>query len=286
MPLSKPKIFPTPLSKRRKFVISTVVLSLVLLTVILTSVDWRYRVIIILSVSSVFFTAWSLGSDWKNISRITTSLFSLLFTAGVGMFTFLLPNQITDFWVFPLQTHTGTLLAIALKVGFFLLFAIGFYSLLLTENIFAVSTIRTIQLARAANAVGFLLILVTAFLGYDTLLSFKFPYYYNFLGALLISFPLYLIGLWSIKLEEVLGLDLAVSGLVLAYVTGLFSAALSFWPVTLTVGSLALTTTMYVLLGLYQQELIKRMFKRTVYEYLSVGVAVFLIILFTTKWGV
>jgi hypothetical protein len=280
-----PPFLPQSLSKRRKFVFSTLILSIFLLATILTSGEWQFRFVGIMSLASLFVTAWSLGSDWKGISRLTTSIFSILFVAGVGMFTFLLPTQVTEFWIFPVASNWGITIAWAIKIVFWLLFAVGYYSLLLTENIFAVSTIRTIQLARAANAVGFLLILVTAFLGFDTLLSFRLPFYWNFFGAWSISLPLVLIGLWSIKLEEKLDFQMLISSLTLSLVIGYFSAALSFWPVSITVGSLALTTSMYVLLGLYQQELVKRMFKRTVYEYLSVGISVFLIILLTTKWG-
>ena len=269
------------LNKRRKFVLSTFILTLILISTTFLSGSWQYISIAILGAASLLFTVWSLSRDWVAASRITTSIISVLYVLGAGMFAFLLPQQITEFWIFPVSPSYGIMLAVMIKVVFFLLFALGLYSLYLTENIFTVSTIRTIQLARAANAVGFLMILTIGFLGFNAILSFRLPFYFIFITSFLISFPLFLVGLWSIKLEETISATLVVQSLTLAFIEAEYSTILSFWPISLTVGSLALTTAMYVLLGLYQQDLLKRMFRKTVYEYLSVGLIVFVIILLT-----
>jgi len=42
---------------------------------------------------------------------------------------------------------------------------------------------------------------------------------------------------------------------------------------------------MYIVLGLSQQHFARRLFPRTVQEYLGVGIAVLVIILLTAHWG-
>ena len=66
---------------------------------------------------------------------------------------------------------------------------------------------------------------------------------------------------------------------------GEISLLLYFWPVTVVVGSIFLTIGMYVLLGLGQASLEGRLFKATIREYLTIGIVVFLAMLFAPKWG-
>ena len=53
----------------------------------------------------------------------------------------------------------------------------------------------------------------------------------------------------------------------------------------MAVGSLALTTSLYIILGLGQHYISERLFRRTLNEYVGVGVAVLLVIFLTTRWG-
>jgi len=159
------------------------------------------------------------------------------------------------------------------------------YALLLTENIFSVAAIRTIQLFRAAQAVGFLLTLVTAFFLYDTILSFRLSFWTNALLVFIISFPLILQALWSVKLEDYISPKVWLFSFVLSLVLAEVACAISFWPVNIASGSLFLVTMMYIILGLSQQHFARRLFPRTVQEYLGVGIAVLVIILLTAHWG-
>jgi hypothetical protein len=61
--------------------------------------------------------------------------------------------------------------------------------------------------------------------------------------------------------------------------------AISFWPMPVSTSSLFLITVLYILLGLVQNDLQERLFKKTIREYLWVGVIVFLTIFLTTHWG-
>ena len=198
---------------------------------------------------------------------LLTLILPVIFTIGVGIFWFLLPASIYT------------------RIPIVIFYGIGIYILFLTLNIYTVSAIRTIALLRAAKGVGFVLTLVASFLVFDAILSLKSAIYWNIALVFVFSFLLYFQGLWSAVLskefsKEVLSLSL-VSSLITAQVAG----SLYFWPVTVVVGSLFLTVSVYVLLGLGQSKLESRLFSGTVREYAVVGVFVFLAMFLATHWG-
>jgi len=128
--------------------------------------------------------------------------------------------------------------------------------------------------------------LLSAFFLANVLFSLHLPFYLIVTGTLVITFPLYLVGLWSYELEEYVSpRDLAYSA-VFALISGQIALILSFWPVAPINGALALATVMYVLLGLGQLEFGEKLKGRVVIEHLAVAMVVFIAILVTTRWGV
>jgi hypothetical protein len=255
------------ITKRQRFVISTLILSAGLLTVQLANISWRYQAIAILAVLTYFLSAWSLHEGLAGIEWLTVLILPTLFTTGVGLFYFLIPAR----WL--------------TRLPVIVLYSLGFYALMLTENIFSVAAIRTIQLLRSAQAVGFLLTLATSFFLFDTVLSYRFGPWLNFFLVFLISFLLVLQGLWCVSLEEKISRKIWLYTAVLSLVLAEFGLAFSFWPVNVAVGSLALTTVGYITLGLAQHQLSERLFPKTIKEYLLSGILVLLIIFLTTRWG-
>ena len=255
------------LSKRQKFVLVAVILAFGLLAIQVANVGWRYQAIGVLALLTYFLSAWSLREGLTKIEWFTVLALPVLFTAGVGLFYFLLPTR----WLARLPVA--------------LIYGLGMYVLLLTENIFSVAVIRTIQLLRAAHAVGFLLTLVAAFFLYDTFFSFRLDPWFNFLLVGIISFPLIICGLWSIDLEEKISRKIWLYSFSLSLILAEMALAFSFWPVKVATGSLFLVTAMYIVLGLAQLEFSQKLFRRSIHEYLGVGIAVLLIMLLTTHWG-
>ncbi|MDO8503408.1 MAG: hypothetical protein Q7S60_01830 [bacterium] len=255
------------MTKRQKFVLSSGVLALGFFLVQFVDYSFRYPFITGLTLMSIALSLWSL---WGGVGKDATSLtlvLPALFTAGVGLFYFLLP---------------GTLVA---GIPVLILYAIGIYALLLTSNIYAVAAARTIALLRAAHAVGFLLTLVTAFLLFDTIFSLRWDFWANGLLLGTISFPLFLQGFWSIELERLPSREVLLLSASFAVIVAEVATILSFWPITVVVASLASTTVVYVGLGLGQAKLQQRLFARTVKEYLLVGVIVFTTMFLTARWG-
>lgn len=259
------------MTKRQKFVISSLVLALgFLLVQFFVETSFRYHAIAGLTLVAPVLCLWSLSGWLGRDARLLVLVLPAFFTAGVGLFYFLVPPTIPQYVV----------VSVVL-----LLYAVGIYALLLTSNIYTVAAARTIALLRAAHAVGFLLTLLTAFLLFDTLLSLRSNFLINGVAAFILSLPLFLQGLWSIDLEPNLREEVLYPALALAAITGETAVVLSFWPVTVTVGSLALTTLVYIGLGLGQAKLQQRLFAKTVREYFVVGAIVFLTMFLTARWG-
>ena len=254
------------MSKRKRFVITSIVLALGFVAVQAVPDNIRILSILGLSLLTVILFVWSL---WEGLSFDMTLLslvLPFLYTLGVGFFWFLLPT---------------TILA---RIPVVILYGFGIYGLCLTSNIYTVSTIRTIALLRAARGVGFILTLLTFFLLFDTLLSLRWWVYYVSPLAFLISLPIYLQSYWSFNLEKKLSKDLLAISIVASLIMAEVTAVMFFWPVSVVVGSLFLTVTAYIMLGLGQAYLEERLFSQTVRDYLLVGFAVFIGMLFATHW--
>ncbi len=254
--------------KRQKLVLTAFTLAVLLLVIQSVNLDIRYLLIGVLAVFSWLLSAWALKEGLVGIEWLTVTLPSALFTASVGLFYILLPQSV---WA-------RGLIAV--------IFGIGQYALLLSANIFSVAAIRTIALFRAASAVGFVMTLVTGFFLFDTILSFRFEFYVIGLLVMLTSFCLTLPALWSVELLPKLNARTMVFSVFLAFSMGMFSVAVSFWPISTSVASLFLSTMLYVVLGLSQHHFSERLFNRTVWEYVVVGLVVTATMLLTVGWGV
>lgn len=255
------------LTKRRKFVLSSLFLTGGLLSIQFGKPADRYLAIGILSLLNIPFYLWSLKEGLKGWLWLTVWILPFFFTLGIGLFYFLLPaNLIT-------------------AVPIIVLYLIGIYALFLCENIFTVASIRTIQLYRSASAVAYLITLFTCFLLYETIFSFKLPFYMNFFLTLAVSFFLFFHSVWSVDLKESVGVEVFRYAAVLALILGEMALGLSFWPSSIALTSLFLTSAVYSLLGLTQAEWVERLFKSTIKEYLVVEFLVLLILFFYTHWG-
>jgi hypothetical protein len=260
--------FPLPkISKRQKFILTSLILTLGLVGIEISDISWRYLAVGLLASASWFLSAWSLKEGLEGIEWLTVLILPPVFTLALGLFSLLLLTNL------------------AAKVLLIISYGIGIYILLLVGNIFSVAAIRTIQLLRSAQAVGFLFTLVISFFLYDIIFSFRLPFWENFLLVMVVSFPLILQSLWCINLEKEVSLKIWLYTLILSFTQGEMAMAFSFWPLGVATGSLALVTVLYITVGLAQQELALKLFPKTISEYLRVGIIVFLVIFLTIRWG-
>lgn len=255
------------MSKRKRFIITSGLLSLGFLGVQILDENFRFAAIGGLVALTLLLFVWCLRSGLGFNMSLLSLVLPVLFTLGVGLFWFLLPTNVFT----------------RIPVLFFYCF--GIYALCLTTNIYTVSAIRTIALLRAARGVGFVLTLVTAFLLFDAIISLKVSIFLTTLLAWITSIPLFAQGFWVIPLEKKFSKKLMILSLVGSLILAEIATSLYFWPVTIVVGSLFLTVSMYVILGLGQAQLEARLFKTTIREYLLVGILVFVGMFFATRWG-
>lgn len=255
------------MTKRRRFVISSILLSLGFVGIQFLTDQNRFWAIGVLGIATVILFVWSLLEGLGRNMTLLTLILPTIFTLGVGTFWFLLPANVFA------------------RIPVVIFYGIGIYILCLTMNIFTVSAIRTIALLRAARGVGFVLSLVASFLVFDAILSLRTSIYFLLPLVAVISLPLFFQGFWSVVLEREFSKEMFILSLVSTLVMVETAAVLFFWPVTVVVGSLFLTVTFYILLGLGQSKLEGRLFSATVREYLVVGVLVFIAMFFATHWG-
>lgn len=254
------------MSKRRKFLVAA--LGLGVLFWILHYVPLGYQEVAAAALALITFGGVTLvlKEDLRGVEWLTLPILPVWFSLAAGLFYYLLPAHF-------LAGFLATLL-----------YVIGIYAILLTENIYSVAAIRTIQLLRAAHAVGFLMTVLTAVLLFNAIFSFHWPYYYNALGVFVLSAPLFLQSIWVVKLETRLTRLIWGMSLGLGVLLAQTAAALSFLPVTVWAASLFLGTGVYVVVGLLQQAIQDRLFERTIWEYVGVGIIVFLATLLITPW--
>lgn len=253
------------ITKRQRFVISSIILTLGFVALASVEGQSRFVGIAALTVFTTAFFIWSLEGLGLNATLLVLIL-PAFFTLGIGLFWFLLPATVFT------------------RLPILILYGIGIYALSLTKNIFTVSAIRTIALVRAAKGVGFVLTLFTSFLLFDAALSLKTGPLINALIIFLISFPLFIQGLWVSKLGKSVSRETLIYTGFFSYALATISILLYFWPVTVVVGSIFLTAGVYVLLGLGQAKLEGRLFRQTAREYLFVGTVIFIAMILVTHW--
>ena len=152
------------------------------------------------------------------------------------------------------------------------------YALFLTSNIFSVAKGRTIQLVHAANAISGLFGVVISLLLSNTIFSLKLPFYFNGLLIGLTHFPLIIILLWSVNLENKIERDTIGFSLILSIILMELAVVLSFLPLSIWYYALFIMSFFYIGIGLMQSFIRGRLFIRTLVEYSLV--ATFIVIVF------
>ncbi len=252
--------------RREKFVLASIILSVLLMLVQYTPLEWRPLSLLIFALIAYVLAAWSLFENLDGIEWLTIVPLPALYALSVSSFYFLLPSS----WV--------------ARIGILALFGLGMYALFLAGNIFTIAKVRTIQLLRAAQAVLFLFCLIAALLAFNTVFSLGLLFIWNGLACAAIAFLLSFSFFWSIRLEKRLSGEVLALTIRTASSLGFLAMALSFFPGKLWPSSLFLMTAMYALLGLGQSSLEQRLFTNTLREYLGVFTSVVIVFFILLPW--
>lgn len=255
------------ITKRQKLVLMSFFLTFVLIATQTVGENLRYQIMAFLAASALFLAMFALWGELSGVKYFLLLLLPVYFVIGASLFYFLLPVR----WL--------------TRLPFALAFGISVYLLMLTANIYNVAAIRTIALLRAAHAVGLLFSLVSTFFLVNVLFSLHLPVYFVVPGVILVTGPLYLVGMWSYELEEFVSRRVFAFTSVFTLVTAEVAAVISFWPVVPINGALVIVTAMYVFLGLGQFIFQEKLRQRVVWEHLGVALLVSVVVLMATKWG-
>ncbi len=254
------------LTKRQKIIITSILLTIGLISTQLVDFNLRFKFIAGLAVLSYFLSLWALWEGLNLTKALVLTILPVAYTLAVTSFYFLLPIR----WLTRLPVAS--------------IFGLTFYLLLLSQNVFNVASIRTIPLYRAASTATFLFTLLSAFFIYNVVYAFNLLFLWNGIVVFLISFPLILQVLWSLKMEDKVSTSVLIQSFILSLLMGEFAFSFSFWPIRTTIWSLSLSSAMYIILGLTTQVLRGRESRRVVWEYVGIGAVVFIISFVLTSW--
>lgn len=272
------------LSKRQKISLTVLFLSAALLY--LPSIDLAaYRQLWVFGIltSSYILSFWSLSVPrLKDKTQSPVKRLVSYDLSGIELITmFVLPVLLSTSFALFFLIFLPDLLTRSILVSSF---AFSLYIILLSENIFNVSAERSIPLLRAAQTVGYLSTLFVSFAFYSLLFSMGFDSWLIGLVVLASGTVLFAQAFWQVELKENLSNPLINASLVGGLIIGQIAVMLTFWPLRPLGAGLALTTVVYVVLGLMQHEIRERLNINTAREYLIVGVAVFLLLILITNW--
>lgn len=253
-------------TKRQRFVSVAITLTFIFLLIQLVDIKFRYLMIGVFTLLTYFLSWWAIFEDIKGIEYFTLFCFPVCFSSAVSLFYFLLPVR----WI--------------TRLPFALLYGVLIYAILLSENIFNVAAIRTIQLYQAALAVASLVSIITFFLFSNIIFSFHFPGIFNFILFFILAYFLVIINLWNTSLLPFLEKRLAKIAFLLSLVIGEISFVLSFWPTAPVINGLFLTTIFHLLIGVTQTYLSQKPLGSLFGEYL-LFLFTFTILLLKSSWG-
>ena len=255
-------------NKRQRFVLAVILLSLgVFISEYFTGVKLLF-VSLFLALVTDFLLYFILRKDIKGTFFLPILILPFFYTLAFPFFYTLVPTRLIS------------------RLIITILYSFGLYSLFLTQNIFAVSNIRTINLLRSARIVAFVVTLLVFYFLVNFIFSLRLPILLTPLVILPVSFFINMQSLWTYSLDVTQLKTVALFSLFIAVCILQLSYVLIIWPVNASVYSLFLTGIFYTYSGLCHAWLDRRLFKGILWEYVWVGFISVLYLVIFSKWGV
>lgn len=252
-------------SKRQKFVITVVLLSLGLFSSEYLFSGYGVLFAGILAVVTDLFVIISLGDDLTGSFSPYPLVLPFLWSLSFGFFYFLAPARLLT------------------RIILTTIYAVGMYSVLLSENIFVVGSIRTIALLSSARIVTFVISLVAYFFVTNTIFSFRLSIAPTLVLFAIFTFLFLLSSIWTYTLGKDVKEDL-LWNIILTICLTEFAGILWFWPTPATVFAIFMTAVFYIFTGLTHVWLDKRLFKSVLWEYLWVGIVAVFVLTWFSNW--
>lgn len=253
------------LSKRQKFVISTIILSIGLFSSEYLFSGYGVLFAGILAVATDLLLIISLGDDLTNNFSFQPLVLPFLWSISFGFFYFLAPARLLT------------------RIILTTIYAVGLYSVFLSENIFVVASIRTIQLLSSARIVTFVISLVAYFFISNTIFSFRISVVPTLLLFAFFTFLFLFHAVWTYTLSKSIKEDFLWNSIITLCLTEV-AGILWFWPTPTTVFAIFMTAIFYICTGLVHVWLDKRLFKGVLWEYVWVAVVAIFVLLWFSTW--
>lgn len=252
-------------NKRQKFIFFTIILSLALFATEYVLGKSGVILIFLISILTSFALGYSLKGDLKENNSLQVFILPFFYSLSIGLFYFLVPARFIS------------------RIAITFLYALGLYSLFLSQNIFIVSAIRTIQLLSGARTVSLIITLLSYFFISNVVFSLHLNLVFMAVLVFLYSFPLVLQSIWAYTLENNLFSEVFwVSTLTICLVE--VACFLWFSMTTPTVIALFLTSIFYVILSLSHAWIERRLFRSVILEYFWITVVSFIFLIFFSSW--
>lgn len=251
--------------KRQRFILSVVILSVGLFISEYFFSNYGFYIAFLLGFLTDFLLFFSIFADIKEHFFFQVFVLPFLYSLSFGLFYFLAPSRLIT------------------RIILTTLYALGLYSLFLSENIFTVASIRTIALLNGARIVAFVLTLVCFFFLSNIIFSLHTSIFITLLLLFLFSALFIFHAIWTYRLEKAVTQDI-VWILTLSLCLVEIGALLWFWPSSPTIIALFLTAIFYILVGLAHIWLDKRLFHGVLWEYIWVIAVAFFILISFTHW--
>lgn len=261
------------ISKRFKYFISSLFSAIGFYMFVSLPFESRYYGLLVGMVLVIFCFWFGLGIIFEKslYTRLMSVLLPVQFFVGFSLFAVILPFSVFG----------------ALLMSLF--FGVVLYFIFLVENVFLVAIgYKTVPLYRAAYTVSLIILLLSSFFLFDSLLSFRFSYWLNVILVFVLSALIFLYQFWAIAIElpdDGKNKNLWSYILIPSFLIAQLALAFSFWPVGIFKGSIYLVSIIYVISGLLQADIRDRLFKKIWLEHIWIGVAIFLGIILVTRWG-
>jgi hypothetical protein len=256
------------LTKRQKITISSIFLAIGIFALPIIEGTNQLALLSAIVIASYFLSVWSIFGEFSPFELVSLFALPVILTASFGLF-------LTQF-----EVTLGVRLVLSVT------YVVTMYTILLSENIFNVSVERNIPLVRAARTVGYLATLFVSFAFFTLLFGLGLDNLVFAFVSMVAAILLFAQGFWQIELKDTDPRRLVYYSLIGGLVVGEIAWALSFWPLEPPKVGLAVAATVYVILGILQHHVREDLNKRTLFEYIFVGVAVLLLLAISTSWGV
>lgn len=253
------------LEKRQKFGIGVAILSLGLFLAEYAFNGYGVLIAAFLAIVSDLLLFWAIRDDLRNNFSAQVFVLPFLYSLAFGLFSFLTPARILT------------------RIVLTTLYAIGLYSVFLSENIFTVASIRTIALLNSARIVSLVISLIGYFFLSNTIFSLRIGIIPTAILILVVSALFVMHAIWTYTLEKSLKKDFIWIGIISMCLLEI-AIVLWFWPTSPTIVSLFLTCVWYVLIGLSHVWLDKRLFRNVLWEYIWVAGIAVVILISLTQW--